>query len=89
MSTGRTARGAYRVAPSREAQSQWTQLALLERGLIEEHLEDIAWTVGLRQWVSEEEADEPFELLVAGYKVTYRLEPHARTLRVTGLTRGK
>lgn len=89
MNTRRPPHGAYRIAASTETQPQWAQLTLVERSLIEQDLEDIAWTVGLRQWVSEDEAEEPFELLAAGYRVNYRLEPHSRTLRITGLKRGK
>jgi hypothetical protein len=61
------------------------RLAVADRAIIERQLGDIAWTLSLRQWVSDAEAEEVFELVAAGYRVSYRLEPEARLLRVTAL----
>lgn len=76
---------AYRVVPSDEVRQRWTGLAVADRAVIERQMGDIAWTLSLRQWVSEAEAEEVFELVAAGYRVSYRLEPQARLLRVTAL----
>ncbi len=89
MNVSAASRGAYRVTPSAEAWEQWTRLSLVERELIERPLEELAWMVGMRQWVSTEETEEVFELLAAGHKVSYRLESRERTLRITGVKRAK
>jgi hypothetical protein len=54
--------------------------------MLDSLLAGIAATVGLRQWVSDEEAAETFELRASGYAVTYRLEPDSRMLWVTGVS---
>jgi hypothetical protein len=76
---------AYRIAPSVEARQQWASLPPAARAVIEKHLGDIAWTLDLGHWVSAEETEEHFELVAAGYRVSYRVEPQARMLRVTAL----
>lgn len=89
MSTGGVQGRAYRIASSDEARQQWANLPLAVRAAIERQLGDIAWTLSLRQWVSAEEAEEHFELEAAGYRVSYRVEPQARRLRVTALEPGR
>ncbi|HZI15291.1 MAG TPA: hypothetical protein VE153_33270 [Myxococcus sp.] len=64
-------------------------LPLAARAVIEKQLGDIAWTLDLRQWVSAEETEEHFELVAAGYRVSYRVEPQVRMLLVTALEPGR
>jgi hypothetical protein len=85
MSMGRQRGGAWRVATAWEARAAWSTLPAGDRAMLDSMLGGIASTLGLRQWVSEEEADESFELKAAGYAVSYRLEPETRVLWVTGV----
>jgi hypothetical protein len=74
------------VAVSVEARPQWGQLPIAARAVVERTLGEVAKTVGLRQWVSDEEAQESFDLQAADHVVTYRLDPQTRALLVTGLS---
>ncbi len=80
---GRQRGGAWRVATDWEARAAWAALPVGERALLDAALGGLATTLGLRQWVSEEEAEETFELRAVGYAVKYRLEPATRVLWVT------
>lgn len=83
---GRQRNGAWRVAIAWEARAAWEALSPGDRAMLDSLLAGIAATVGLRQWVSDEEAAEAFELRASGYEVTYRLEPGTRVLWVTGVS---
>ncbi len=85
MSTHTT--GAYRLLFTPEARRQWSALPNESRTALQRALEELAWTVGLRQWVSEGEAQELFSLRTGPHEVTYRLDPQARTLVVEGVGR--
>ncbi|MFP2907039.1 hypothetical protein ACLESD_18730 [Pyxidicoccus sp. 3LFB2] len=82
---GRQRGGAWRVATALEARAAWAALPAGDRALLESLLAGVAATLGLRQWVSEEEAEETFELKASGYHVDYRLEPDTRMLWVTAV----
>jgi mRNA-degrading endonuclease RelE of RelBE toxin-antitoxin system len=79
------ATGAYRLTFTPEARRQWSALPADGRTALQRALEDLAWTVGLRQWVSEGEAQELFSLRAGPHEVTYRLDPQTRTLVVEGV----
>lgn len=83
---GRQRGGAWRVATAWEARAAWQALSLAERAVLDSLLAGVAVTLGLRQWVSDEEAAETFELRASGHEVTYRLEPSTRVLWVTGVS---
>lgn len=83
---GRHRGGAWRVATAWEARAAWLALAPADRAALDSLLAGVATTVGLRQWVSDDEAAEEFELRGAGHEVTYRLEPSTRVLWVTGVS---
>lgn len=85
MSTGRQLGGAWRVATAWEARAAWEALPVGDRAMLDSLLRELAATVGLRQWVSEAEAEESFELKAVGYAVAYRLEPATRLLCVTAV----
>ncbi|QSQ22504.1 hypothetical protein JY651_46590 [Pyxidicoccus parkwayensis] len=82
---GQRRSGAWRIATAWEARAAWQALAPGDRAVLEALLAGIASTLGLRQWVSEEEAEEEFSLRAPGHEVTYRLEPSTRVLWVTGV----
>jgi len=85
MSMGRQQSGAWRVATAWEVRAAWSAMPAGERAVLDSLLGGIAITVGLRHWVSEEEAEETFELKSAGYEVSYRLEPATRVVWVTAV----
>lgn len=78
--------GAWRVATAWQVRAAWQALPAGDRAVLESLLAGIAGTVGLRQYVSDEEAAEEFSLSAAGHEVTYRLEPSTRMLWVTGVS---
>jgi hypothetical protein len=83
---GRQRSGAWRIATAWEARPAWQALPPGDRAVLESQLAGIAATLGMRQWVSDDEADEEFSLRASGYEVTYRLEPSTRTLWVKGVS---
>ncbi|WP_164017526.1 hypothetical protein [Pyxidicoccus trucidator] len=85
MSMGRRRSGAWRVATAWETRAAWSALPAGDRALLDSLLRGVAATLGLRQWVSEEEAEETFALKAVGYHVDYRLEPASQTLWVTAV----
>ncbi len=76
---------AYRLVIAPEFRRQWEQVPSRHRTPLHRALEDVARTVGHRQWVSEDEAEELFSLTSGPYELHYRLEPGLRVLTVTGL----
>lgn len=76
---------AYRLVFAPEVRQQWQQLPQRNRASMERTLTQLAWAVGQRQWVGEQEADEQFCLFSGPYELNYYLEPSKRTLVVRGV----
>ena len=77
---------AYQIVLAPEVQQAWAKLPAEALRALRRELEDLARMVGLRQWVSEAEAQEAFSLRVGPYELVYTLDPASRTLRVGRLT---
>lgn len=86
MSADRGGPPAYQLVLMPEVQQAWAKLPPDSLRALRRELEELARTVGLRQWVSEAEAQEAFSLHVGAYELLYTLDPESRTLRVGRLT---
>lgn len=85
MSPTRTNEGPYRLVFTPEAQERWQRLPSRERKRMDRTLAKLAFTVGLRQWVSPTEVREEFQVQVASSLVTYELDASGRALVVKRL----
>lgn len=75
----------YSLVFAPEVRQQWQQLPQRNRASMERTLSQLAWAVGQRQWVGEQEADELFCLFSGPYELNYHLEPSKRALVVRGV----
>lgn len=79
----------YHLVFTPEVQRQWEQVPQRNRNSLHRVLLQLAWAVGQRQWVGEQEADELFSLNSGPYELHYHLEPDKRTLVVKLLRKGE
>ena len=85
MTSSKTPSGPYRLVFTPDAQERWQRLPARERKRMDRALAKLAFTVGLRHWVSPLEAREEFQVQVGSGRVTYELDDSLRALVVTRL----